>query len=199
MSELFKIKYSIFEDDIEEFRNMKLEEFEKEYTHIYGMFTLVFGGNQFIQYLDEEDQYPLEAKHIFSELITTYFDALIYITDHLDDFEYLYLKYIENRSTWLELHVEENEILVSSLKVGWDVEMNNELKNSVSTERGFFESPKEIEWDNVRIRKDKFKIELNESLYNFLKEIKAVNQSILSSKLFSKQLEYLHSQGKELL
>lgn len=199
MNKLFEIKYSIFEDDKEKFKSMSLEEFEDEFTNIYGMFTIISDGNKFIQYLDEENKFLLETRRMFSELINVYFDGLIYIVNHLDEYPLFYLKYIENRTTWLEVLVEEKEILISEVERDWTHEMNNGLDCIVTTQSKLFNIRTYKTWGNIRIEKEKFKSELNEKLFLFLCEIKSQNQSILKSKIFNEQIIYLYDNGIDIL
>ncbi|WP_027625597.1 hypothetical protein [Clostridium lundense] len=199
MNKVFEIKYFIFEDDKEDFSIMSLEEFEREFTNIYGMFTVIFDGNKFISYLDEENECPLEARRVFSELINAYFDGLIYIVSHLEEYSFFYLKYIENSTTWLKFSVKETEILVSEIEINWNQEMNNGLKNIVTTHSELFNTPIQETWGDVRLKKEIFKAEVTDKLFSFISEIKSTNQNILKSKIFSEQIRYLYNSGLDII
>ncbi|WPC41183.1 hypothetical protein [Clostridium sp. JS66] len=199
MSKLFEIKYSIFEDHKEELRSMSLEEFESEFTNIYGMFTLIFDGNEFIPYLDGENEFPLEVRQGFSELINEYFDGLIYIVSHLEEYPFFYLKYIENDTTWLKISVEEKKMLVSEIEIDWNTEMNNGLKGIVTTNSELFDTPLQEKWGNVEVEKDIFKAKVTEKLFSFISEIKSANQNVLKSKIFDKQIRYLRTNGLDII
>lgn len=199
MGKLFEIKYSIFEDDKEEFSSMRLKEFESEFTDIYGMFTIIFGDNEFIPYLDEENEFPLEVRQGFSELINVYFDGLVYIVNHLEEHPFFYLKYIENSTTWLKISVEEKEILASEIEIDWNPEMNSGLKGIVTTHSDLFITPLKEKWGDVAVAKEIFKAEVTEKLFSFISEIKSVNQSVLKSKIFEEQIKYLRNNGLNII
>ncbi|MFD3156332.1 hypothetical protein ACFIJ5_05650 [Haloimpatiens sp. FM7330] len=199
MNKLFEIKYSIFENHKEEFKNMTLEEFEKDYNDIYGMFTLIFDGNKFIAYLDNEEEFSLETRSVFSELIPSYFDALIYIIKNLDNFPCLFLKYIENSTTWLRLDIKETEIIASEIEIEWNNEMNTGFSNSVSKRVELFEKINEKSWGDISISKNLFKEEVIKKLYSFIQEINDVNPSLLRSRVFSKHIEFLQDNGIEII
>ena len=106
---VFEIKYELFEDNIEELKTIDKGIFDKEWHQIYGPFTLVVGGHEFIAYPTQN--MPISAKRLYSELILTHFDLLIDVYNSLESYDYIALKYVENSWTWLEIQVR-NDILV---------------------------------------------------------------------------------------
>lgn len=44
---MFEIKYEIFEDDVDELRELDILTFDKEYNQIYGVFTINDRWTQF--------------------------------------------------------------------------------------------------------------------------------------------------------
>lgn len=176
---VFEIKYELFEDDIEELKTIDQVIFDKEWHQIYGLFTLVVDGHEFIAY--PAQNIPLSAKRIFSELLLTQFDLLIDVYNSISSHDYITLKYVENSWSWLEIQAE-NEILILS-------ELNYEitsLKKLVQTDRFLMKNVPFGSFANVRIHKNDFLNEIRIKTIKFIKDIQAINSSILGSVYFSK-------------
>lgn len=181
---MFKIKYEIFEDDVEELRVMDMLTFDKEYNQIYGSFTVTFGGHDFIPY--PPDHIPLSAKRLYSELILTYFELLNEAVTLLVHHHYIAIKYIENNSTWLELRVEKDCIKVSEL----ECEIGPSWNSLICTEEKYFTDAKFGSFHDITILKEQFENEVKEKTQMFIEEIKCMNPMIVESKFFKRIFYY---------
>ncbi|ULO09609.1 hypothetical protein H1230_13050 [Paenibacillus sp. 19GGS1-52] len=173
----------MFEDDIEELKTIERGIFDKEWHQIYGPFTLVVGGHEFIAYPTQN--IPLSAKRLYSELILTHFDLLIDVYNSLKSYDYIALKYVENSWTWLEIQVE-NDILVLS-------ELNYEttiLKDLFIIDKSVLKIASFGSFSNIRISKIDFLSEIRIKTIQFFEEIQGINSNILDSVCFSKVLNF---------
>ncbi|MEK3878326.1 hypothetical protein [Paenibacillus sp. FSL M7-0420] len=181
----FEIKYEVFEDQIEELRTVDTATFDKEWHQIYGAFTLVIGGHEFISY--PTSNMPLTVKHTFSELILTHLDLLVDGCNSLSMHKYIALKYVENSWTWLEIEVE-NEILILS-------EKNGEIpyRYLIHMDKRLLENVPYGSFANIRIPKSDFVNEVRAKIIEFIKEIEAINGEIIKSVYFSKLLAFIRT------
>lgn len=175
---MFEIKYEIFEDDILEFRTIDLQTFNKEYNQIYGCFTIIVNGIEYLPYPSPE--MGLETKRIYSELILTHFDFLIDVYHQLQKRNYIVLKYIENTQTWLEFIKEGNELIVSQL--------NLEVHEgpSIRTNRKLFINALKKEIINEIIHWGDFEKELITKSNELIKTLQELNKNILKANCFTK-------------
>ncbi|NIK72488.1 hypothetical protein [Paenibacillus sp. BK720] len=173
---MFIIKYEIFEDDILELREIDFQTFNQEYNQIYGCFTIIVNGIEYLPYPSSEMK--LETKRIYSELILTHFDFLIDVYYQLPKNNYVALKYIENHWTWLEFIQEGTELIVS--------ELNYETHEGswLQTDRRLFINAIKEDIINERIQWEDFEKELISKIKEFLNTIQELNESILASNCF---------------
>lgn len=174
---MFEIKYEIFEDDILEFRTMDLQTFNKDYNQIYGCFTIIINGIEYLSYPSPDMR--LETKRIYSELILTHFDLLIELYYQLQKNDYTAIKYIENSWTWLEFIQEGNELVISQL--------NFEIYEGpyLRTDRDLFIHAIKEEIINERIHRGDFEKELISKSKDFINTIKELNKNILAAHCFN--------------
>ncbi|RAV23381.1 hypothetical protein [Paenibacillus contaminans] len=179
---MFEIKYEIFEDDVDEFRLIDLKTFNKEYNQIYGCFTIIVYGIEYLPYPSSEMR--LETKRVYSELILTHFNFLIDVYYQLQKNCYAALKYIENSWTWLEFIQEGNELVVSQL--------NLELKDGpiIRTDRELFINARREEIIYEKIFWGDFEKELITKSKELIKTMQELNENILSSNCFSKIIRF---------
>ncbi|CAM4408570.1 hypothetical protein FHS16_001100 [Paenibacillus endophyticus] len=175
---MFDIKYEIFEDDILEFRIIDLQTFKEEYNQIYGCFTIIINGIEYLSYPSPE--MGLETKRIYSELILTHFDFLIDVYYQLQKNNYVVLKYIENPQTWLEFIKEGNELIVSQL--------NLEIHEGplIRTKRKLFINALKEEIINETILFGDFEKELISKSKELIKTLQELNKKILTANCFTK-------------
>ncbi|WP_336764505.1 hypothetical protein [Paenibacillus sp. USHLN196] len=173
---MFIIKYEIFEDDIHELREIDFQTFNQEYNQIYGCFTLIVNGIEYLPYPLPEMR--LETKRVYSELILTHFDFLIDVYYQLPKNNYVALKYNENHWTWLEFIKEGNELIVS--------ELNYEIHegSSLQTDRELFINAIKEKIINERIQWADFEKELISKTKEFFKTLQEINESIIVSNCF---------------
>jgi hypothetical protein len=175
---MFKIKYEIFKDDIEDLRVMDVMTFDGEYKQIYGLFTLTVGEHDFIPY--PPDNIPLSAKRIYSELILTHFKHLNELVKLLDTHHYVALKYIENATTWLELKVEKDLIIISEL----EYEARTSLDSLLCTDGKLLRNAKYGSFEQITVLKKHFENEIKNKTQLFIEEISSINPVLLESKFF---------------
>ncbi|MFJ7914331.1 MULTISPECIES: hypothetical protein [unclassified Lysinibacillus] len=180
---MFEIKYEIFEDDVDELRELDILTFDKEYNQIYGLFTLNVDGHNFIPY--PPDNIPLSAKRIYSELILTHFKLLNDVVTLLDHHNYIALKYIENNSSWLELKIKNDLIKVTKR----DCEIGSSLNSLICIEDKFLRGAMYGSFHDIPIIKEQFTNEINNKTKMFIEEIKSINPNILKSIFFKSLLE----------
>lgn len=175
---MFEIKYEIFDDDILELRAIDLQTFNKEYNQIFGCFTIIVNGIEYLSYPSPEMR--LETKRIYSELILTHFDFLIDVYYQLQKNNYAALKYIENHCTWLEFIQEGNELVVSQL--------NLEIHEGplIRTDRELFINAIKEEIINETIQWGDFEKELISKTKEFIKTLQELNKKIITSNCFTK-------------
>ncbi|AIQ59281.1 hypothetical protein [Paenibacillus borealis] len=188
MYPVFEIKYELFEDQIEELRTIDIVEFDKEWHQIYGPFTVIVDGHEFIAYPSPD--MPLSAKMIYSELILTHFYLLIDACNSLNSYKYIALKYVENCWTWLEIQVDDEVLILS--------EKNDEIpyKYLIQTNKSLLENAPYGSFANIRIHKSDFVNEIRAKIVEFIKEIQAINSELLKSVYFSKLLRFCDNQSK---
>lgn len=162
--------------------------FDKEWHQIYGAFTLVVDGHEFIPYPSPD--MPLSAKGLYSELILTNLDLLVDACNYLNSHNYLALKYVENSWTWLEIEVE-NEILILS-------EKNGEIpyRYLIQTDKLLLKDVPYGSFSNIRVHKSEFVNEIRTKIIEFIREIQAINSGILKSVYFSKFLGFCDNHNK---
>ncbi|MEK4515490.1 hypothetical protein NSS64_09465 [Paenibacillus sp. FSL H8-0122] len=184
----FEIKYEVFEDQIEELRTVDTATFDKEWHQIYGAFTLVIGGHEFISY--PTSNMPLTVKHTFSELILTHLDLLVDGCNSLNSHKYLALKYVENSCTWLEIQVDDEVLILS--------ELNHEIpyRYLIQTDKFLLIDAPYGSFSNIRVHKSEFINEIRTKIIEFIKEIQAINSELLKSVYFSKLLGFCDNQNK---
>jgi len=177
---MFEIKYEIFEDDVHELRTIDLETFIKEYDQIYGCFTLIINGLEYIPYPSPEMR--LETKRIYSELILTHFDFLIDVYDQLQRSNYSVLKYIENSWTWLEFIKDENKLTISKL----NFETDGHLPTLILTDRSLFNKAIRVDIINEVMKWEDFNKELLMKSRELVNTIIELNKNIITAKCFIK-------------
>lgn len=182
---VFEIKYELLEDQIEELGTVDTATFDKEWHQIYGAFTLVVDGHEFIPY--PTPNMPLSAKHIYSELILTNLDLLVDACNSLNSHKYIALKYVENSWTWLEIQVDDEVLILS--------ELNHEIpyRYLIQTDKFLLIDAPYGSFSNVRINKSEFVNEIRTKIIEFIQEIQAINSEILKSVYFSKLLRFCDS------
>jgi len=176
---MIKIKYEIFEDHVEELKNIDLLAFDIDYTEIYGLFTITLNEHDFVPFPD--DNMPLSAKRMFSEGIITHLELLNEVLTTLNQHNYVALKYIENSSSWLEFKVIKDFIKVSEL----EKEVNS-LNSLICTNDKFLIGAKYGSFKEILVSKKEFEDEVLQKTKLFLEEIENINPLILKSKYFSK-------------
>lgn len=179
---VFEIKYEIFEDDINELRNINLQSIMSEFNQIYGCFTLLINGKEFIPYPPPEMR--LNTKRIFSELILTHFDLLIDVYFELKKQNYVVLKYIENPWTWLEFIRNGSEITVSKLNISISA------RQPIQTNRDLFIRATKEKIINECILWEQFKNELFDKSKTLLIELEAINRNILKAPRFQQVIDF---------
>ncbi|MDU0204886.1 hypothetical protein ACYEXS_35400 [Paenibacillus sp. MAH-36] len=177
---MFEIKYEIFEDDIAEIQGMDIHTFIDEYNQIYGCFTLIINGIEYLPYPSPEMR--LETKRIYSELILTHFEFLIDAYSELQMNNYVALKYIENPWTWLEFIRNENELLVSKLNNDNSVDSDSPLQTNIE----LLGNAKKEGIINEMLRWNDFETELKAKTKELLSKITTVNCHILKAKCFDR-------------
>ncbi|NQX61113.1 hypothetical protein [Paenibacillus qinlingensis] len=177
---MFEIKYEIFEDDIAEIQGMDIHTFIDEYNQIYGCFTLIINGIEYLPYPSPEMR--LETKRIYSELILTHFEFLIDAYSELQMNNYVALKYIENPWTWLEFIRNENELLVSKLNNDTSVNSDSPLQTNIE----LFGNAKKEGIINEMLLWNDFETELKAKTKELLSKITTVNCHILKAKCFDR-------------
>lgn len=184
----FEIKYELLEDQVEELRTVDTATFDKEWHQIYGPFTVIVDGHEFIPYPPSD--MPLSAKDLYSELILTNLDLLVDACNSLNSHNYLALKYVENSWTWLEIEVE-NEILILS-------EKNGEIpyRYLIQTDKFLLIDAAYGSFSNIRVHKNEFINEIRTKIIGFIRKIQAINSEILNSVYFSKLLGFCDNQNK---
>lgn len=183
MKNKFEIKYEIFEDHIEELKQINVNIFDTEFHQIYGTFTIIINDIEYIPYPPED--VPLSVKQIFSELILTHLEFLIEAVTYLETEEYLCIKYIENPFTWLEIKTWGEELSISELEL--DI---HPLNNWIYTDPSFFANAKVGSIKDEKITRSVFVSKIKLVIDTFLNEIKEINHDILCSKHFAKLLEF---------
>lgn len=173
----------MFEDDIEELKTIESGIFDKKWHQIYGLFTLVIGGHEFVAYPNQN--MPLSAKRMFSELLLTHFDLLIDVFNLINSHDYIALKYIENSWSWLEIQVENETLIISEL----NYEISS-LKDLVQTDRFLLKNASYGSFSKIRTHKNDFLSEIRIKTINFIEDIQGINGSILGSVYFSKLLNF---------
>lgn len=173
---MIEVKYEIFEDDIFDLHTIDIQTFTKEYNQIYGCFTLIINGIEYLPYPSREMR--LETKRIYSELILTHFDFLISAYSELQKNNYVALKYIENHWTWLEFIRKENELILSKLNIDISV------SNPIQTNNEVFVSAKKEEIMNEKILWNEFEVEVITKTKDLLNNIGSINCHILKAKCF---------------
>lgn len=178
---IFEIKYELFEDNIEELQTIDRLTFDKEWHQIYGVFTLVVGGHEFIPYPAEN--LPPSAKRIYSELLLTHFNLLIDVYNTLSTDDYVAIKYVENSWSWLEIQADDEVLTLS--------ELNHEvtsLDNLFQTDKLLLKNASFGSFSKIRINKKDFLNEIKLKTNHFIREIQGINSSLLDSNYFSKLL-----------
>ncbi|ACT02346.1 hypothetical protein [Paenibacillus sp. JDR-2] len=173
---MFEIKYEIFEDHISELEAVDIETFTKEFNQIYGCFTIIINGIEYIPFPSTE--MSLETKHIFSELILRHFESLIDAYLELQKNNYVAIKYIENGWTWLEFVRKENELTVSELNI--EIQVRNYIQNK----NKFFKRAKKVGIINEKIQWSDFETEVITKTIELLNNIKIINSHVLEAKCF---------------
>lgn len=169
----------MFEDDIEKLKTIEREIFDKEWHQIYGPFTLVVGGHEFIPYPTQN--MPISAKRIYSELILTHFDLLIDVYNSMESYDYIALKYVENSWTWLEIQVRNDILVLSELNYETNI-----IKNLFNTDKSKLKNASFGSFSNIRISKIDFLREIRIKAIRFFEDIQGINSNILGSVSFTK-------------
>lgn len=175
---MFEIKYEIFEDHISELCVIDLKTFNKEYNQIYGCFTLMVNGIEYLQFPSPEMR--LETKHIFSELILTHFEFLIDAYFELITGDYIALKYIENPWTWLEFIRNGDSLIVN------EYHHDKFNQQALITDREFLVNADKKGIVNQTITWDEFENELVRKTKELLSVIEQTNHNIIQAPCFSK-------------
>lgn len=176
---MFEIKYEIFEDDISELRSIDIQSFTNEYNQIYGCFTVIVNGIEYLPFPSREMR--LETKRIYSELILTHLELLFDAYLELQKSNYVALKYFENPWTWLEFVRKENELVVSKLSI--DISVGS---NPVQTNNEFFVNAKKEDIINETILWNDFETEVITETKELLNKIRLINCHILEAKCFDR-------------
>jgi hypothetical protein len=175
----FEIKFEIFEDHIQEMKSMNLEEFQKKFTNIYGCFTLFFNGVEYLPYPMED--FPLETKYIYSELILTHFESLIEALELLNSNDYIAVKYIDNPWTWLEIIKEEDSLKFSEAEYE-----NDNITSWIVTDKNLLDGAKYKSFYQAQVEWAVFNRELKSKCQLLLNQINSINPDLMKSKIFNK-------------
>ncbi|MGF7036759.1 hypothetical protein J2T17_007836 [Paenibacillus mucilaginosus] len=173
---MIEIKYEIFEDDISNFHEMDIQTFISEYNQLYGCFTLIINGIEYLPFPSPEMR--LDTKRIYSELVLTHFDFLIEVYYELQKNNYVALKYIENSWTWLGFVRKDNELLVSQLNI--EIPMNNPIQ----TNSEVLTNSNREEIVNEKVLWCDFETELYSKTKGLLQRITEINPHIVKAKCF---------------
>ncbi|MFX3632761.1 MAG: hypothetical protein ACE3L7_06770 [Candidatus Pristimantibacillus sp.] len=185
---MFEIKYEIFEDDILELGEIGLKTFNTKFNTIYGCFTIMINGIEYISYPSSEMR--LETKRIYSELIVVHFNSLIDAYTQLKVGDYVTVKYIENSFTWLEFIKEGNKLIMSELNI--DVPSHLMISTDISispyirTGKEIFIDAKKGDIFNEIISWGDFESELISKSKEFIKTLQEINKDILTANCFDK-------------
>ncbi|WP_339218368.1 hypothetical protein [Paenibacillus sp. FSL H8-0332] len=185
---VFEIKYELLEDQVEELRTVDTATFDKEWHQIYGPFTVIVDGHEFIPYPPPD--MPLSAKDLYSELILTNLDLLVDACNYLNSHKYLALKYVENCWTWLEIQVDDEVLILS--------ELNHEIpyRYLIQTDKFLLIDAPYGSFSNIRVHKSEFINEIRTRIIEFVKEIQAINSELLKSVYFSNLLGFCDNHNK---
>lgn len=179
---MFEIKYEIFEDDLLSFHDMDTQTFIRDYNQVYGCFTLIVNGIEYLPFPSPEMK--LETKRIYHELVLTHFDLLIEVYYELQRNNYVALKYIENTWTWLELISKDNELIISQLNI------EAPLDNIVQINSNFFANANREEIVNEKIRWCDFETELHSKTKGLVQRITEINPHIIKAKCFDQIIQF---------
>jgi hypothetical protein len=179
---VFEIKYTIFPDDVVQLRTLDLTTFERDFSNIYGTFTLVVDGKEYIPYPDNLD-IPVGALRLFSELLVTHFEMLVEAAAIIETSKFVAMKYPENNWTWLELRTDGD--LLSIREVSIESQNLNEL---VVTNEKLLQTAEHNRVDHIHgeLSKADFKQEIHIKVRSFLREINEINTSLLECRIFTK-------------
>lgn len=182
---MFEIKYEVFEDDIIELQTMNIQAFTTQFNQIYGCFTLVINGIEYLPFPSHGMR--LETKRIFSELILTHFEFLIDTYLELQKNNYVAIKYVENSWTWLEFIRKENDLIISQLNI--DLAVNSSV---FQTNNKFFVNAEKEEIFNEKILWSDFETEIIIKTKELLNNLTIINRNILEVKCFDQLRQFIN-------
>lgn len=182
----FRIKYSLFNEYLNEMKTMSLEEIEYEFSSIYGQFTFEVGDYQYQTFLD---QGVIPEELLTSEQVDTHFGLLLSVVTNLDQKTKVYTKYIENSWTWLKFEIDESTIKIQELECYDSVDDEGFSSSVVIGEHVRFERAKHIHGPFI-VEKVCFLEEYNGALKMFIDDLRSANELILESKHLRNLMEY---------
>ncbi|GMQ57182.1 hypothetical protein AN1V17_15770 [Vallitalea sediminicola] len=186
---MFNIKFKVFDEDLNEMKVMNLEEFEREFTSIYGNYCMSVEGEGYPYYLPDK---LIFSNFEDSQLIDVHLNSLIYVVENLNKYDSFFIKYVENSVTWLLIQKQGNIILLSEIRKLYTVEMNNHLKGGyVITNKEFFNEV-ELIWGPISINLDEFVDEVINATHILFKVIGEVNQQFQRSCVMNKVFSFVN-------
>lgn len=154
---MINIKFKVFDEDIKEMQNLSKENFQKEYTSIYGNYCMVVNNNGYpLLYPDDLIYSDLEV----SELISTHINSLITVYNNLDTYNSVYIKYVENSHSWLQVKRVNEVLYISDIVREYEDEMNNYLVDGYALLEDRFFNDVEVVWGEIKVFIDEFRQEV---------------------------------------
>lgn len=165
------------DEDIEQFRKISSEQFDKDYGDISGQIELAFGDRS-VGFYHEEVPFG-------NELILHWFCRLNEVLDNFeskDNFHYIAMN-IMGSDQWIEF-VREGKLRISLINSSHKGEIQDFI-----TETPFSHADNK-EWGDIFIDYAEFKNEIKNSTLKLMQQINALNSSLLRSNKLTRIQEY---------
>ncbi|MTI48425.1 MAG: hypothetical protein FH761_11325 [Firmicutes bacterium] len=185
---MMNIKFKVFDEHLNEMKEMTLEDFEREFTSIYGNYCMVVNNEGYPCYFPDELIY---SDIEISELIDSHLNSLVFVVENISKYDAFFITYVENSFTWLSIKKEGNTLQVSEISKYYTQDMNKYFKGGyVLTNKKFFNEV-EVIWGPVSISVDEFIEEVISATQKLVKIIGGVNTQFLRSRVMNKMFDFV--------
>lgn len=176
---MFKINFRFVDEDIEQFRIINYNKFDKDYGDICGQIELIFDG-QTVGFYDDEVPFG-------NELILNWFCRLneVLVSFSNGDSSHYFAVNIMGTEQWIEF-VKGEQLKVSLIKSATQIGVQGFTINRPLLHVDY------KEWEGIIIEYVEFKNEIINSTVKLLQQIKELNSDLLISNKLSRIQEYHH-------
>lgn len=176
---MFEIKYRIV-DDFEDLKNATCDEFNNDFTDIFGFFLVDYNGNLEGYYHSN----ILRKDEVGQDMLVSWFELFMSVLENLNNSDYVAFREMGTLDVWYEFQRQDNEIHV------------NRAQGVIDNDYMIFEHRKDFvypKWRDVKILFNEFSQEVLKKANDFIANIETINSQLLETDTIKRLIQKIEN------